>query len=51
MMEFICWLIFIKIVLQVVKTLKKIVIIEKDYNGKRLQTKIPVSNRMNLVVL
>ena len=30
MMEFIIWLVFIKIVSQVVKRLKKIVIIEKD---------------------
>ena len=37
MMRFICWFIFIKIVLQVVKKLKKIVIIEKDCdNRKRL---------------
>ena len=40
MMKFICSLIFIKIVLQVVKKFKNIVIIEKDCdNGKKLQQK------------
>ena len=33
MTEFVRWLIFIKIVSQVVKILKKIVIIEKDCNN------------------
>ena len=33
MMEFIRWLIFIKIVSQVVKSLKKIVIIKKDWDN------------------
>ena len=34
-MEFIHWLIFINIVSQVVKRLKKIVMIEKDYNDRK----------------
>ena len=53
MMRFIGWLIFIKIVLEAIKKLKKIVIIEKDcHNLKRLQKKKNhVSNKINLVVI
>ena len=60
MMEFIRWLIFIKIVLQVVikkKRLKKTVIIEKDCDKENRDKKIMiieknhVTNEMNSVVM
>ena len=54
-MEFIGWLIFIKIVLQVVKRLKKIVIkniiIKKIVIIETDCEKIYVSNKMNSIVM
>ena len=54
-MEFVCWLIFIKIVLQVVKRLKKIVIkniiIKKIVIIETDCEKIYVSNKMNSIVM
>ena len=49
MMEFIRWLIFIKIVLQAVKVFKKILIIKKDCDKKEkiAQKKLHISNTMN----
>ena len=49
MMEFIRWVIFIKIVLQAVKIFKKILIIKKDCDkkGKIAQKKLHISNMMN----
>ena len=49
MMKFIRWLIFIKIVSQVVKRLKKIKEIKKDCDKKDGDNY--VSNKMNLVVM
>ena len=49
MMEFIRWLIFIKIVLQVAKRLKKIVI--KKKRVKMISKKLHISNRVNSVVM
>ena len=59
MMEFIRWLIFIKIVLQVVKRFKKIVtkkkrlkkIVIKKKRLKKIVKKLHVSNRMNSVLM
>ena len=58
-MEFIRWLIFIKIVLQVVKRFKKIVtkkkrlkkIVIKKKRLKKIVKKLHVSNRMILIVI
>ena len=51
MMEFIRWVILIKVMLQVVKKLKEILIIEKIVTTEKIAKKIHVSDKINSVVI